>query len=203
MSDPKKKPRTSVPRAGFTSTLARLASLAPRANKAEEDDEKKDDKASDDDADDEGRKSKKKGKARSKDRDDDDDVDPADDDDELDDEDDENDKVDKKASAARGRERGRIAAIINSRAAQRSDTHRAMAMSLALTTELTRSEAIVVLSQTPAPDLAKSGAQTARQRLNSAPNPDVGASDGGGDGKGPNLAAQIVAAGKKRRGETS
>ncbi|WP_050044798.1 hypothetical protein [Bradyrhizobium sp. LTSP849] len=199
MTDKKKPaPRTSVPQSGYASTLARLASFGLGAKKkAEEDDENEDDKAEDE----EDGKAKKKGKARSKDNDDD--VDPdSDDDEELDDDDaddeDEDDKKDKKASAARGRERGRISAIINSRAAQRSDTHRAMAMNLALSTELTRAEAIIVLNQTPAP--AKPAGQAARDRLNTAPNPDVGSGDGG-NGSGPTLAQQVIAAGKKRRGE--
>lgn len=203
MTDPKKKPvaRTSVPQSGYQSSLgilARLASLAPSAKKAE-DDEDEDDKAK--------KKVKRKGKKPedgddedpvSDDDDDDQDVDEADDD--GDEESDEDDKKNKRTAAARGRERGRIAAIITSKAAQRSDVHRSMAMSLALSTELTRAEAIVVLSQTPAPDLAKSGAQAARQRLGTAPNPDVGTGDGG-NGSGPTLAQQIIAAGKKRRGE--
>lgn len=196
----KNSSRASVPQAGFQSSLARLASFAIGAKKAEDEDD--DDKASDDEEDADDGKAKKKGKkARTDDRDDRDDDPDRDDEEDGDDEDDENDKKDRKASAARGRERGRIAAIINSRAAQRSDVHRAMAMSLALTTELTRAEAIIVLNQTPAPDLAKGGAKTARQRLNSAPNPDVGSGDGGGNGSGPTLAQQIILAGKKRRGE--
>ncbi|WP_024340992.1 hypothetical protein [Bradyrhizobium japonicum] len=210
------KARASVPQSGAsTSTLARMASLAlGTAKKAEDENDKKDVKSESDDED----KEDDKKDAKSEDKKDDegaedggDDEDMSEDEDENDkaekdgdDESDEDDKADKKARAARRRERGRIASIITSKAAQRSSSHYAMAVNLALNTQMNRGEAIALLGGMPdvpaAAEPPKPASQAARERLNGAPNPDVGSGDGG-DGKGPNLAAQIVAAGKKRRGE--
>lgn len=197
------------------SRISQMAASAVGAKKKGEDkkdddkaeDKKDDDKAEDKKDDDKADKDKetdddepveKKGKKKGEDGGDDDEAKSAKD---GDDDSDEDDKSNKDAKAARRRERGRIAAIVTSKSATHSMSNLSYAVHLACNTSMPRSEAIGLLNHVsrddPAPAAEKK--DVLRERMQDAPKPDIGADAGGG--KGPNLAAQIILAGKKRRGE--
>jgi hypothetical protein len=194
--------------------FARIASLALGAKKKAEEDEdmKKDDgecaeekDEGETDDDEKGSKKGKKAKADEEDGDgeDDEEASEKDDEDEKASEDDEDEKDDKKGKkAARRAERQRIASIITSPAAQRSQAHLENAMYLAFNTDMNAKEAVGMLMCMSAPkeEKASSDRSDARKRLDSTPNPSV--ADESQASGGPNLAAQIIAAGKKRRGES-
>ena len=129
--------------------------------------------------------------------------DDEEDEEEGDDGSDRKDEKDTKASAARARERGRIAAIMKSDAAA---AHPAAALELALGTTASRRSAIATLramsAAAPAPAPAPSERRDqARQRLARVDVPEVGADGAAAAPTGDAaVAARIVAADKKRRG---
>jgi hypothetical protein len=184
------------------SPFARIASLAMGAKKKAEEDEdmKKDGEecAEDEDKKDDDKADKGGDEDDAKAAEDDEDDKKKDDETAEDDEDD--DKKDKANKKARRAERARIASIVTSPAAQLSEAHFAQAAYLAFETDLDSKACIGMLQCMPAPDAQtkSSGRQAAQERLDQTPNPRV--SDDAKEG-GPDLAAQIVAAGKKRRGE--
>lgn len=210
---------------GQQSTLARIAALAVGAkkSKAEDDDKDKKTKAADDDdtdtkaADDDD---DKKPKAADDADEEDDDAKASDSDDENC-EDDDSKKSKKKAKAgpkdedhddddekgskkARVQERNRIKAILTSEFASASAAHYANALYIATETDMDAKAAIGMLRCMPVAAEEKptdDPRETARERMHKTPSPAVG-SDAGSSGTGPTLAQQIVAAGKKRRGET-
>jgi hypothetical protein len=128
---------------------------------------------------------------------------------------DEADEADPKASAIRRRERARCAAIFGCAAAgMRPD----VAAQLAFATNLTRSAAINTMvavaagEQRPAPVKPAPAVAAApepvvvglRSRMAIEPLIDIGTDvAAAGEGNAPTLAAQILAAGKKRRGEAA
>ena len=150
--------------------------------KATDDDEKK--PAAEEGDDDEGMKGKAKSKGKAK----------ADDEDE----DDEDDEKKPEARAARSRERARIKAILVSEPGRANPV---AAAHLATGTSMPRGQAIEMLAamQAGQPALAAEPKRDdLRSRMSEVPNPSVGSE---GARPAPNLAEQIVAADKKRRGE--
>jgi hypothetical protein len=117
---------------------------------------------------------------------------------EGDDESDEKDEDDAKASAARRRERARCAAIFGVAAA---GTRPDMAAYFAFGTNMPRSAAVnalkAVVAGQPEPAKARGGLSS---RMANTPSPNVGAEPAQPSGSA-SLAQQIVAAGKKARGE--
>lgn len=118
------------------------------------------------------------------------------------DETDEEDEDEPEARAVAKRQRGRIAAILNS---EPGKALRESAILLATGTSMPRTQAIAMLAsfQAAAPAAAAKPAQTEqrdqlRDRMASVEQPNIGVGDAA---SGPNLAQQIVLAGKKRRGE--
>src|SRR5882672_9055603 len=196
-----------------TGSLARLAALAVGGSKkkVEEDEAEKKDNGTDseDKKDDEDAEKPKDDGEEAEDKKDDEDAEdekPKEEDTKAgDDDSDEDDKADKAKRTVR--ERGRIAAILTSKAASRSEQHYAMALQLALRTSMTRGESIAVLGGMPVASVPAATAAPAvrrdelRSRMEHQPNPEVGADNPSAIGGGPSLAAQIIAAGKKRRGE--
>jgi hypothetical protein len=177
-------PRTSVPSVSpFASITARLRSAAKLKGKQpdgpadEEEDENDEDETDEDYGDGKKKKSKKVKKAE--------------------DEEDETDEDEPEARAARARERARIDAIMNSSAAQRSP---AAALHIAIHTSMPRYAAVKMLRAMVA-DMPKAGAL--RDRMASYANPDIGS--GGDEAQGLDdpkaLAARIILAGKRARGE--
>lgn len=133
-----------------------------------------------------------KGKKAKKASDEDEDADQAD-------EDDENDTD---AKAARGRERRRIRAILVSEPGKANPV---AAAHLATGTSMPRNQAIEMLAamqagstQAAAGPAPAASRDTLRTRMAEVPNANVGTEE---DRPAPNLADQIVAAGKRRRGE--
>jgi hypothetical protein len=168
---------------------------AKKAKKAEE--EKKEDdeakKAEEDKKKDDEAKAKKAEEDKKKEDDEDEAKAKSEGDDESD------DKDDKKPDArtARAHERGRIKAILLSEPGKANPV---AAAHLATGTSMSRSQAIEMLSamQASAPATAATVSDKLRGRMANETIPAVGAGDVQGS---PNLAQQIVAAGKKRRGE--
>jgi hypothetical protein len=166
--------------------------------KAEEEDEEKKEakrKAEDDDAakkkaeeDDKKKKDEEAKKAKSK---------KADKEDGDDDDDDEKEPA---AKAARARERSRIRAIVSCEAA---GSFPRMAEHYALNTSIPRADAIAHLTarnlDAPAATAAPAPRRDdLRERMAAAPQPNVG---GASPSPAPDLAAQIILAGRRRRGE--
>lgn len=196
---PATRPAASSPFAhlasGRTKTAAEVEADRVAAAKAEEDDQKKKDdeakkKADEEEAakkaeEDERKKKDEDAKKGKKSEDGDDDTDRDDD-------------AEPDARAARARERGRVRAILLS---EPGKLNPAAAAHLATGTSMSRRQAIEMLSamQAGATPAAGGPRDQLRDRMNNAPNPDVGA--GGPDGSGATLADRIVLAGKKRRGE--
>lgn len=123
-----------------------------------------------------------------------------------DDDGDTNDDKDPDARAARARERGRIRAIVTSDAGKLNPVG---AMHLATGTSMSRSQAIETLHAMGAPAAAAEPARltdTLRDRMANVRNPDVGpdgAQPPANAGTAKATADAIIAAGKKRRGETT
>jgi ABC-type Zn2+ transport system substrate-binding protein/surface adhesin len=174
-------PRTSVPSISPFAAIARLRAAKPSGESPDnpEDEEDEEDDETGDDGDGKKKKTKKQKKAE--------------------DEQDEEDDGESEAHAARGREKARILAIMNSSAAQRSPT---AALHVALHTSMPRHAAIKMLGAMIA-GLPKNGRDTLYDRMASQNIPDIGAD--GGEAPGSNdpktLAARIIRAGKKARGE--
>lgn len=197
--------------ASGSGALAKLARLAVGAGKKVEDDKEKE-KEAEKDKEEKDAKDEKDDKAEEEKDDDkaEDDSDEEegkekDDDEEAqgkgDDGDDEKDKKSKKA--ARMSERARIRRILTSKHAMLSEQHYANAAYIAFETNMNSSEAIGMLRCMPVTEPAPAAQQQRdplRQRMDQTPQPRV-ASDGN-TGNGPDLASQIIAAGKKRRNET-
>jgi len=180
--------KTSVPSVSpFASITARLRSAAKLKSKQpddpadEEDDEKVEDEEETDEDDGDGKKKKSKKVKKAEDKED------------------EEDEDEPEARAARARERARINAILNSSAAKRSP---AAALHIATHTTMPRHAAIRMLGAMVA-DLPKVGAGGLRDRMASFVNPDIGS--GGDEAPGVDdpkaLAARIILAGRRARGE--
>lgn len=155
----------------------------------EEDKKKKDDEEAKKKAEDDKKKEDAKKKNKADDGDDDSDRD-----------DDENPE----ARAARARERGRIRAIVESDAAS---VNMKAATRFALRTRMSRDEAIAHLEGME-PSVAAEPARATdplRDRMAGVKSPDVGAGDAAppAPGSAQATAQAIIAAGKKRRGETT
>lgn len=150
--------------------------------KDKDEDENEDGDENDDDDEDEGSKSKKSKKTKKAE----------------DDEDDE-DEDKPEARAIRAREKSRIRAIMNSAPAKQIP---GAALRVALDTSMPRNAAISMLAGM-ASDLPKGGTSL-RDRMAGIQQPDIGA--GGPEAPAPGdtkvIAAAIIAAGKKARGET-
>jgi hypothetical protein len=222
--------KPSVPAAG-KSPFAHLARSKPNAAEDDKDDkkDKKDasekDEGEEDDEEDEDKKSKKSKKAKKAADDDEDDSEDAsaeeddenceeDEDDKKkskkskkaaddgDDDSDREDEDDTEARKARGRERGRIRAIVLSSAGKLNPVG---AMELACGTSMPRRQAIGVLQAMGAP-AASSPRQTdaLRNRMSGVETPEIGSGDARPDANASPAKATaeaIIAAGKKRRGE--
>ena len=146
----------------------------------DDDDGKKKKKPEDEDDDGNGGKSKsKKSKAKA---------------------DDDEDDTSASAKVIRAQERSRIRAILVSEAGQADPV---AAAHIALDTDMPRDQAVGMLAAMSVSRAASGGPTPARaglgNRMSEVPNPTVGAD--GGSSTGPSMADQIVAAGKKRRGE--
>jgi hypothetical protein len=113
------------------------------------------------------------------------------------DEEDEKDDDKPEARAARAREKRRIKAIVNSHAGQRFP---GAAMRVALDTSLPRWSAVAMLSSLTS-DLLDAGRVSLRDRMAGVEQPNVG-TDGGNPPDGTTaMAAAIIRAGQKARGE--
>lgn len=176
-----------------------------KAKRAEspEKEEESDETEERDEEEDDGKKSKKAKSKRAKAEDDDegDDGESGEDDDEEEGDDD-SDGADMRKKNARGprlRERARCAAIFADASAGKNP---ALAATLAFQTDMPRGQAVKVLRA------GGVAAPTSRRvslddRMANVRTPNVGASDPAGPARGgaQSVASQIVAAGKKRRGE--
>lgn len=161
----------------------------------DEEEDEKDERDEEEDGDKKGKKAKSK---RAKADDEGDDGESGDDDEEGDDESDGADMRRKGAHSARLRERARCAAIFSDAAAGKNPV---LAATLAFQTDMPRSQAVAVLRAGGV--AAAPRRQSLDDRMASVRVPVVGASDASeAPSDGPKgLAAQIVAAGKKRRGQ--
>lgn len=139
----------------------------------EEDETEDEDETGDDDE----TKKKKKAKKKAEDKEDEKDEDKPD------------------ARAARAREKARIRAIVTSPAGQQFP---AVALGFACDTSMPRHAAIKTLTRMTKDLSASAGGDGLRDRMAGINQPDIGASDAR---PSPNLAEQIVYAGRKRRGE--
>jgi hypothetical protein len=200
--------------------FARIAGASPFATlrrnnaavKAKAEDDKKDDddekksKAEDDKKDDED---EKKSKAEDDKKDDEDEKKSKAEDDKKDDEDEKKSKKSKSddgdgddpEARIRASERARIRAIAESEAGRANPD---AAYELAIGTDMPAATAIALL-RSIGPKSQPSSRESLRERMAETPQPDIGAGDANaapapGDRKA--LAAAIVQAGKKRRGET-
>jgi hypothetical protein len=188
---------TSVPRAGMSSfspnsPYAHLAKNKgdpkddpkdPKDDSDLDDDDEDEDRDDDTEVDENGRKTKKSKKTKK-----------------AEDKDDEDDEGDSKAAAVRQRERTRVATILNSAAGKRLPT---AARRLALGGKMPRHAAVKLLRSMRA-DVPQNGSQNLRDRMAGVDEPDVGAGDtqqSAAAGTPQAMAAAIIAAGKKRRGE--
>ncbi|HET6606738.1 MAG TPA: hypothetical protein VFG62_08725 [Rhodopila sp.] len=173
---------------------------AKRGNRAEEP-EREEEEDESEEREEEEKGDAKKGKkakgrrARAEDDDEGDDGESGDDDDEGDDDSDGADMRKGKARSARLRERARCAAIFADAAAANNP---ALAATLAFNTDMPRSQAVAVLR---AGGSAAPKKPSLYERMSRENHPRVGASDPGKPAEANSLAARIVAAGKKRRGE--
>lgn len=166
---------------------------AKRAKRADapEKDEKEDDSEEREEDEDDDKKGKKAKSKRARAEDDDD----GDDDEDGDDDSDGNDMRKEKARSARLRERARCAAIFADSAAANNP---GLAATLAFNTDMPRSQAVAVLRA--------GGASTPQRisldsRMRAVKTPNVGTSDPDKPQGAGSKAAQIIAAGQKRRGE--
>jgi hypothetical protein len=171
----------SVPARFSASPFAHLKAKKDETPSDIDDDD--DDDETDDDGDDEEAKAKKARKKAKK---------------KAEDADDEADESKSDARVARQRERARIRTIVNSSAGKRSP---AAALHLALTTAMPRHSAIALL--TSMNENPQSVGDTLRDRMAGTAQPDVGvgAAQSHTQGGSAGLAAAIIAAGRKRRGE--
>jgi hypothetical protein len=121
------------------------------------------------------------------------------DDDDGDDESDDSEMRSKGARSARLHERARCAAIFTDPAAGRNQE---LAATLAFKTNLPRGQAIAVLrsgGSAAAPAAPKRASLD--ERMSRVKTPVVGNSDAAATSKAPSVAAQIIEAGRRRRGE--
>lgn len=177
-----------------------------KSKKAKDGDDEEKSESEDDEEASKSKKSKSKSKAKSKksksekdeDDDEDDDDDDQDDDEDGDDDSDREDDDDPDARHARARERGRIKAIMLSDVGKRNP---AAAAHLATGTSMSRKQVIQTLAAMEAAmpqGSSGGGRESLRNRMTGVKDPALGA---GGESAAPNLAQQIVQAGKKARGE--
>jgi hypothetical protein len=166
------KTTTSVPVSGLRFSASPFAHL--KAKK-----EEPPDPLDDDENDDEATKAKKAKKRARR----------------AEDADDENDEQKPETRALRERERSRIRAIVNSEAGLANPT---AAMALALGTTTPRHRAIKLLGRMDVPAAANPRADALRDRMAGTANPDIGVS---ATQSSATLAQEIIAAGRKRRGE--
>lgn len=174
-----------------------------KAKRAEspEKEEESDETEERDEEEDDGKKSKKAKSKRAKADDDGDDGESGEDDDEEEGDDDSDgaDMRKKSARPARLRERARCAAIFADASAGKNP---ALAATLAFQTDMPRSQAVKVLRAGGAA-IPTSRRVSLDDRMANVRTPTVGAGDVARPARGGahDMAAQIVAAGKKRRGE--
>jgi hypothetical protein len=162
----------------------------------EEDDADREEREDDEKGDD-AKKGKKAKSKRAKADDEGDDGESGDDDEDGDDDSDDADMRKKGTRSARLRERARCAAIFADPAAGKNP---ALAARLAFNTNLPRSQAVACLQDGGTAVSARRASLD--ERMSQVSTPRVGASDPGpGRAGGANLADQIIAAGKRRRGE--
>lgn len=170
----------------FAHLRTRPKAAAPNDDKEREED---DEREAGDEEDKKKNKKTKKGKAD----------DERDQDDEDDDEEDERDEEDPKARAARRREKCRIRAITSSAAGKRMP---AVALRLALDTSMPRGAAIQALAAM-ASETSRGAGHGLYDRMGAQKLPVIG--PGGDDAPSlddpSGIAAAIIMAGKKRRGE--
>jgi len=174
---------SSVPAAG-RSPFARFARLTKSKPNNEDDenednviDEEYDEDEEDETGDDDETKKKKKAKKKAEDKEDEKDEDKPD------------------ARAARAREKARIRAIMSSSAGQQFP---AVALGFACDTSMPRHAAIKTLTRMTKDLSASAGGDPLRDRMAALDQPDIGAGDAR---PAPNLAEQIILAGRKARGE--
>ncbi len=171
-----------------------------RAESPEKDEETDEREERDEEESGDAKKSKKaKGKRAEADDDEGDDGESGDDDEEGDDGSDGADMRKKSARAARLRERARCSAIFKDAAAGKNP---ALAAQLAFGTSLPRSEAISVLRAGGLAVASSPRRPTLDERMAAVKVPSVGAGDAGRPASGAqSVAQQIIAAGKRARGE--
>lgn len=195
-ANPKTNPKTN-PQSAKAAEDDEEAKRAEEERRAEEDDDETDSSDTDASADPEdgdgedesdGRRGKRAKRAKRAESDDDEDKDG--------DEEDQEDEKDPDAKAARARERSRIRAIVESEPGRANPK---AAYRLALKTNASRNTAIAMLELTDQSDSAPAPRRDAlRDRMQEAPKTNVGPN---AELPAPNLAQQIINAGKKARGE--
>ena len=184
--------RSSVPAAGQNpfSHLSRATQAGKKADEDDLDDEALDDEGDDDeddeDDDEKDKNGKKNKKSKSKKK--------------AEDDQDEDDEEKPDARAIRRRERIRVATILNSAAGKRFPD---AAKHLAFRTATPRWRAVRLLRGMGQNTPQSRDGGSLRDRMAIEPLPDVGAGDAQSQGTpgSSTLAAAIIAAGKKRRGE--